>query len=576
MPRPKITFPITLRTLEVLRVEDVTEGMRRVVLGGERLAPFRQGDLKIPAFRSDGFDDEFKLFFTEAGRIRPVLPAQGDGVLKWPRDPAALARTYTVRRYDERAGEVSVDIVRHAHGIASAWAETCRPGDEITVAGPKMSYLDPVDADWLLVLGDETALPAIGRWLEELAPGTRAQVFVEIGEDSHRQDLTSPPDVRITWLSRAGAPAGSTTLLFDAARSAEWWPGRVYAWAAGEALSMQPIRRWLRNDKGLSKEDVEVVGYWRRREGAEPEDDRLHELTEIVPPFALRVAVTAGLTGALAHDRADAATLATRAGTHPAATARLARYLVALEVFDVEEGRYGLTALGRELLDEDVAADLDLESAAGVRELSITGLLDAVRSGPPPVAPLTTARAASVRIERDYQDRRADAAGFLAPLVAPGLADTGHVHLVGEGLGPHASALLSTCPDLRVTVSARPSEKEGLPDGSRLSFRVGGPLDPAPPGAGTVLLVEALGGLPDADAEHALRRAAESGEVIVVEEPLPVDPDEHDLEDDLLALCAFGSGKRTDDELRALFTAAGLTVADARGLGWGYFRYSLR
>ncbi|NEE40962.1 siderophore-interacting protein, partial [Streptomyces sp. SID7982] len=82
---------------------------------------------------------------------------------------------------------------------------------EITwIAGPKMSHGHPEGVDWLLVIGDETALPAIGRWLAEMPAGTRARVFIEVGEESHRQDLPTEADATITWLTRDGAPAGTT------------------------------------------------------------------------------------------------------------------------------------------------------------------------------------------------------------------------------------------------------------------------------------------------------------------------------------------------------------------------------
>lgn len=85
-----------------------------------------------------------------------------------------------------------------------------------------MSAPHPRGVDWTLVAGDETALPAIGRWLEEWPAGARGQVFVEVAEASHRQDLPVPDGVALTWLVRDGAPAATTTLLLDALRAAPW------------------------------------------------------------------------------------------------------------------------------------------------------------------------------------------------------------------------------------------------------------------------------------------------------------------------------------------------------------------
>lgn len=176
----------------MLRVADVTPGMRRVTLGGPGLAAHTapSGHHVLP-FRSDGFDDKFKLFLRHPEAEHALVPEQLDGVLDWPRHPHLVSRTYTVRRWDPQAGELDVDLVIHGDGPATQWARTVRPGECIQVAGPKMSGEQP-EADWLLIAADETGLPAVGRWLEELPEGTRAQVFVEVAEDSHRQSLPLP------------------------------------------------------------------------------------------------------------------------------------------------------------------------------------------------------------------------------------------------------------------------------------------------------------------------------------------------------------------------------------------------
>mgnify|MGYP000225722658 CR=1 FL=1 len=108
--RPIDVFPITTRVLDVLRVSDVTPGMRRVTLGGPGLAA-HTADTGYPvqAFRSDGFDDEFKIILKHPDADVVVAPTQADGVLNWPMDnPLLVARTYTVRRWDPAAGEIDV------------------------------------------------------------------------------------------------------------------------------------------------------------------------------------------------------------------------------------------------------------------------------------------------------------------------------------------------------------------------------------------------------------------------------------------------------------------------------------
>jgi NADPH-dependent ferric siderophore reductase len=359
--RPIDVYGITTRNLEVLRSQDVTPGMRRVTLGGDQLAAHvAPNGMPVAAFRSEGFDDEFKLFLKHPDADEAAIPEQADGVIYWPReDPHLLFRTYTVRRWDPVAGELDIDFVNHGVGPATTWANRAQPGDRIQIAGPKASAPHPVGADWTLVAGDETALPAIGRWLEDWPDGARGQVFIEVAEAEHRQDLPAPDGVEITWLSRDGAEPGTTTLLHDAVTSAPWWDGVVFAWVAGEALSLTPIRRWLRQEKGLPREQVEVTGYWRRQEVVLAGDDgiqdldasenvaeTLHELEEVLPGVAIRVAATIGLPPALGSGTRTAAELAAATGADPTGVGKLLRYLDAIGVVEESDDGYRLTTMG--------------------------------------------------------------------------------------------------------------------------------------------------------------------------------------------------------------------------------------
>lgn len=325
--RPTSIYPVTTRKLQVLRTRDVTPGMRRVTVGGPALAAHTaQNGMPVAAFRSEGFDDEFKLVLPSPETGELIVPTQGDGRLTWPGDSFAGTRTYTVRRWDPEAGEIDIDVVKHGTGPATTWAYTCREGEDIHIAGPKISHGHP-DCEWLLIAGDETALPAIGRWLEEMPPGTRAQVFIEVASAERVQDLPTRADAAITWLDRCGAPAGTTSLLFDAIRAADWPSDDVFAWVAGEALTLAPIRRWLRGEKGLDKTQVEVTGYWRRSgeaDGADavaaPDVDArhvLHDLLDLTPGISARVAVTTGVIAALTSGPATAPVIAAQPNSSP-------------------------------------------------------------------------------------------------------------------------------------------------------------------------------------------------------------------------------------------------------------------
>ncbi|HMR47830.1 MAG TPA: siderophore-interacting protein [Arachnia sp.] len=602
--RPLTVFPITTRTLEVIRVRDVTPGMRRVTLSGPELAAHTAANgYPVAAFRSDGFDDEFKIILTHPDAAETVGPTQADGVLNWPRcDEHLLFRTYTVRRWDPIAGEIDVDFVKHGVGFATTWAKTVHPGESVQIAGPKSSSPHPVGADWTLVAGDETALPSIGRWLESWPEGARGQVFIEVARPEHRQDLPQPEGVEITWLSRDGAEPGTTTLLFDAIRAADWWEGTVFAWVSGETLSLTPIRRWLRNDKGLAKEQVEVTGYWRRQEvvvgedealpdldATEDEEGRFHELSELLPAFAVRVASTIGLAAAFNGEPRTVAELAERSGADALGLAKLLRYLGAIGITEAAgEQHWRLTSLGRELEDDDIDDALHLEGLPAQRELGAAlSLLSAVRTGAGDHARwfgVDWATRTTQDLVAQRVNQEADHAVYVAGAVAEAAVFDGAetVAIIGQGAGVFATALLSARPSVRTTVVAVPSEIEvltgihGTPD--RLAYRPGTVLSKIDPSSDVVLLTEALRGLPDADAVYALRQAsagvAPGGTLLVFGDVLVAElSDEHDYEHDLIDFALTGGGARTHDEYLALFTAAGLPGTERTTVGWGYSLY---
>lgn len=608
-PRSIEVFPITTRTLDVLRVADVTPGMRRVTLGGPGLAAHTATNgYPVAAFRSEGFDDEFKIVLKHPDAPVAIGPTQADGLLNWPRDdPHMLIRTYTVRRWDPVAGELDVDFVRHGAGPATSWAYRVRPGERVQIAGPKSSSPPPEGADWTLVAGDETALPAIGRWLEEWPPGARGQVFVEVERPEHRQDLPVPDGVTLTWLSRDGAEPGTTTLLFDAVRNAPWWEGTVFAWVAGETLGLTPIRRWLRNEKGLAKEQVDVTGYWRRRnvvacgDGTSPPGsgesgdgaERFHGLTEIVPAFAVRVAATIGLAAAFGGRPRTAAELAAATATDPAGLGRLLRFLASIDMTErLDDGRHRLTGPGRELENERLSDTLDLDGVHAQRELGgVLSLLSAVRTGRGDHARWFGAdhdrrvhddpALLAARMEGEAEDAVYVAGAVAAAAV---FSDLSTVVVSGTAAGSFAAALVAAHPGLRATIVAAPSQIDALRRmhlaHERVAHEAGSPLGPLPVTAEAVLLADVLHTLADSDAVHVLRQAAAGlcagGRVLVFGDVLnPEVADEHDYEDDLIDFALYGGGARDQDAHHALFAAAGLRLVERTTVGWGYTLHTL-
>ena len=248
-----LRHPIAFRTLEVVRVERLTPHMRRVVFGGREL----------DGFHSAAPDDHVKLFFpNHAGEI--VCPTPGPNGLEYPpgREPSPM-RDYTPRRYDAAANELTVDFVLHGEGPASTWAEQAAPGQRIGAGGPRGSFVVAGDFDRYVLVGDETALPAIGRWLEEMPASARVKALVEIPDARDRQPLASRAQVDLVWLERAGTPADRSELLEHALRSLPGEAGDGFYWIAAESRRARGMRQWLDRECGVPKEWIRATGYWK-------------------------------------------------------------------------------------------------------------------------------------------------------------------------------------------------------------------------------------------------------------------------------------------------------------------------
>jgi NADPH-dependent ferric siderophore reductase len=127
----------------------------------------------------------------------------------------------------------------------------------VTIGGPRGSFIVPTDFDWHLLIGDETALPAVARRLEELPAGTRAIVRLAVADPADRRLLTSAADVDLQWVD-------SDAALLAAVRALVLPAGEGYAWCAGEAGTMAELRRVLVDDKGHDRQAIRAAAYWKR------------------------------------------------------------------------------------------------------------------------------------------------------------------------------------------------------------------------------------------------------------------------------------------------------------------------
>ncbi|WP_326696642.1 siderophore-interacting protein [Streptomyces sp. NBC_01754] len=238
---------------QVVRTEQITPHMVRVVLGGDGLADFTLA----------GFTDHYiKLCFAPEGAdyAHPFDMARIRE--EYPRDQWPTTRTYTVRSWDPATREMAVDFVVHGdEGLAGPWAARAVPGEQVTFLGPGGGYGPQASADWHLLVGDESALPAIAAALEQMPAGARVHAFIEVPDAAEEQKLLTPDGVEITWLHRGGRPVGE--LLVAAVRALDFPEGEVQAFVHGEAGFVKDIRRHLRLERQIPPRQLSISGYWR-------------------------------------------------------------------------------------------------------------------------------------------------------------------------------------------------------------------------------------------------------------------------------------------------------------------------
>jgi len=250
----RIRHDLKFRLVQVRRLSRITPKMVRMTLGGDDLA----------GFISAAYDDHAKLFFPHPGEDKPPVPARGPNGMVFPEGTVRpAARDFTPRRYDAAANELDIDFVLHGDGPATTWAAQAKPGQFLGVGGPRGSFVIPDDFDWYLLVGDETALPAIGRRLEELPAGARAVVVAEVADAGEEQRFNSRAKVDTVWIHRDGAHPGATDLLLKAVAGLTLPSGDGYAWVAAEAGTAKALRRHLVEERGLRKDWVKAAAYWK-------------------------------------------------------------------------------------------------------------------------------------------------------------------------------------------------------------------------------------------------------------------------------------------------------------------------
>lgn len=229
------------RLLTVRQVARLTPSMIRVVLGGEQLE----------GFVSLAPDDHIKLF----------LP--GDG--------APVSRDYTPRLFDPKAQTLTLDFAIHAEGPATDWALAAQPGDSLEIGGPRGSAVVAPIFDWWLLIGDETALPAIGRRVEELPAGTTVITLATVPSAEDEQRFATRARHRAQWLHRPLSEAAEPSHLLEAARKLELPVGKGFVWIAAEAMVARALRDHFLNERNHPQTWFKSSGYWQEGSNGTPD-----------------------------------------------------------------------------------------------------------------------------------------------------------------------------------------------------------------------------------------------------------------------------------------------------------------
>jgi NADPH-dependent ferric siderophore reductase len=250
----RVRHELRRRLLTVVAVETLGSHMRRVTLGGADL----------DGFASPGFDDHVKIFFPDPGQDAPVLPQAGRDGRVAEDAPRPVMRDFTPRLYDPVERTLAIDFALHEDGPASDWARQAKPGQALGVGGPRGSMLLAMDFDGYLLIGDDTALPAIGRRLSELPQGAPVVVLAEVDGPEDELAFKTLAAATIHWIHRGNRQAGTADGFLHALAQANLPGGDIHAWIACESDVAKQLRRTLIADHGANPKWIKAAGYWRR------------------------------------------------------------------------------------------------------------------------------------------------------------------------------------------------------------------------------------------------------------------------------------------------------------------------
>jgi NADPH-dependent ferric siderophore reductase len=242
--------PPAFRRVRVRSTGALSERMMRVVLGGDELA----------GFAIESAASSVRLLLPPAGHDNIEMPTWTGNQFELASGERAPIRTFTPRAFDAERLELTLDVVLHERGAATDWVRRTAVGDEVAISGPGRSEtFDPAARSFLLV-GDESAIPAISQLLETIDTTHTIQAHIEITDPGARFELPTHPNATIVWHDAivGAAPGASVAAVVE---SLVQLPDAV--WVAGEAATVQRLRTHLFDVRGLARGRVTARGYWK-------------------------------------------------------------------------------------------------------------------------------------------------------------------------------------------------------------------------------------------------------------------------------------------------------------------------
>lgn len=546
--------------------------MRRITVGGEQLGAFGRHD----AWTAPGFDDHVKLIFSSDGDVASALPIQMEHGIEWGSSDSRQARDYTPRAVRETPTglEVDLDFVMHGDGPAASWAATAAVGDDLWFVGPKSSTVLPDDLDWIVLAGDETALPAIGRFLDERPSAAPARVVVTVESDVARQDLALRDGDTVRWI------VGPADALEAAVRDLPVPDGTGYVWAASESSSLLPVRRWAQRELGLPKSHINITGYWHLEETEPAASGGAAGSPAVAPPpsplswLAVRAALQLGIVDAVADRPGQSlAVLAQGAGLDADRLGMLLPPLLAAGVFDGSADELRLGAWGNALVDDEHERG-EFVGAEAEALLSLGDLAPALRARRPTWAARfgKTQREWALTAAANYAELTEPAEklvflldGLVGDEFWSSVADE-RCLITGPGAVTLAEALASRLSD--IAVCEHPVALDVLRDDATHSERfewVG-----QTGAAAVVVAALAFAHRTDTEASALLSELrAVAPRAIVIESSRPDGLSPHAAEETLLSYAANGAVARDADALTELAIEAGWRRERVVPLGWG-------